>query len=69
MVTIGKFFSFENSIILGILAIVPSSFVISQSTPIGFNPANSIISTLASVCPSLSRTPPDFALKGNTCPG
>ena len=41
----------------------------SQITALGFNLANFEISTEASVCPALSRTPPFFATKGKTCPG
>ena len=49
--------------------IVPSSSMISQHTPHSFNPASFIRSTVASVCPFLSNTPPSFATSGNTCPG
>ena len=49
--------------------IVPSSFIISQITPDSFKPANLEISTAASVCPALTKTPPSFALRGKTCPG
>ena len=51
------------------LAIVPSSFITSQITALGFNFANLDISTEASVWPALSRTPPVFATNGKTCPG
>ena len=57
---------FHNS---GVLAIVPSSFIISHITPAGFNPASLAKSTAASVCPALFNTPPSLATKGNTCPG
>jgi hypothetical protein len=42
-------------------AIVPSSFMISQTTPAGSSPASRARSTAASVCPARSRTPPGFA--------
>ena len=41
----------------------------SQITALGFKFANLEISTEASVCPALSRTPPDLATKGKTWPG
>ena len=50
-------------------AIVPSSFMTSQMTPAGMTPANRARSTLASVWPARSRTPPARALSGKTCPG
>ena len=43
--------------------------MISQITPDGLRPARRLISTAASVCPALTRTPPSFAFKGKTCPG
>mmetsp|Transcript_5259 Transcript_5259/g.20874 ORF Transcript_5259/g.20874 Transcript_5259/m.20874 type:complete len:281 (+) Transcript_5259:130-972(+) len=46
-----------------------SSVVISQSTPAGAHPASRARSTLASVCPCLTRTPPSLALSGKMCPG
>jgi len=45
---------------------VPSSFIISQITAESFNPANLEISTAASVCPALVKTPPSQAINGNT---
>ena len=51
------------------LAIVPSSFIISQITPAGYNPDNLAISTLASVCPALTKTPPSLYFNGKICPG
>ena len=48
---------------------VPSSFMISQMTPAGYNPASLARSTTASVCPARTRTPPGRALMGNTWPG
>ena len=49
--------------------IVPSSLIISQHSPHCFNPASLHRSTVASVCPFLSRTPFFFARSGNICPG
>ena len=51
------------------MAIVPSSFIISQITAELFFFANFEISTEASVCPALTSTPPSFAIIGNTWPG
>ncbi len=48
---------------------VPSSFIISTNAPPGFNPANLVRSTTASVCPALRITPFCFALSGKICPG
>ena len=53
----------------GIRAIVPSSFMISQMTAAGFNPASTARSTLPSVCPARVSTPPGWARSGNTWPG
>ena len=53
----------------GNLAILPSSFIISTSTPAGANPAKRAISIVASVCPQRRKTPPFFARKGKICPG
>ena len=50
-------------------AIVPSSFMISQTTPDGLSPARRARSTAASVWPMRSSTPPGFARSGKTCPG
>jgi hypothetical protein len=44
-------------------------FIISHITPAGSSPARRAISTAASVCPDLSKTPPSLAHTGNTCPG
>src|SRR3954470_493996 len=49
-------------------AIVPSSFCTSQITPAGISPASRARSTLASVWPVRSSTPPDRAFNGCTCP-
>ena len=53
----------------GTLAIVPSSFKISHITATGVSPQILHKSTVASVCPSLSRTPLSFAINGKICPG
>ena len=50
-------------------AIVPSSFITSQTTPAGISPASRARSTAASVCPPRCRTPPSRARSGNTWPG
>src|SRR3954452_21080521 len=49
-------------------AIEPSSFWTSQITPAGISPASRASSTLASVWPVRSRTPPPRALSGCTWP-
>ena len=54
---------------LGVLIIVPSSSIISQHTPHSLSPASLSKSTVASVCPFLTSTPPLLATRGNTCPG
>lgn len=41
-------------------AMVPSSFITSHITALGFKLASFEISTDASVCPALSNTPPFF---------
>jgi hypothetical protein len=46
-----------------------SSETISHNTPHGDRPANRARSTVASVWPSLSNTPPGLALRGKICPG
>ena len=51
------------------LAILPSSFITSQITELGFSLDSLEISTEASVWPALSKTPPFLATKGKTCPG
>ena len=43
--------------------------MISQITAEGFFLASLEISTEASVCPALTRTPPSFEIIGKTCPG
>ena len=53
----------------GTRAIVPSSFMISQTTPAGVRPASRARSTAASVWPIRSSTPPGFARSGKTWPG
>src|SRR5829696_3571413 len=61
--------SLENLSRSGTRAIVPSSFMISQITPAGLNPASLARSTAASVWPARCSTPPGLARKGKTCPG
>src|SRR3990170_5965784 len=53
----------------GMRAIEPSSFMISQMTPAGMQPARRARSTDPSVCPVRTRTPPFLATTGKTCPG
>ena len=53
----------------GTRAIVPSGFMISQTTPAGVRPARRARSTAASVWPIRSRTPPWRARSGKTWPG
>ena len=53
----------------GSLAIVPSSFWISQMIPAGSHPARRARSTAASVCPARFNTPPSRARSGKMCPG
>jgi hypothetical protein len=48
---------------------VPSSFITSQMTPAGIRPARRARSTLASVWPVRSSTPPSFDRKGKMWPG
>ena len=61
--------SLANTLISPSRIMVPSSFMISQITPAGVSPANTDKSTLASVWPRRSSTPPSRARKGNICPG
>ena len=61
--------SWANCIRSSLLAIVPSSFIISQITPAGSSPASFDKSHAASVCPALLRTPPSMAFNGKICPG
>ena len=49
-------------------AIVPSSFMISQTTPAGASPASRARSTAASVWPERFRTPPERAGAGECDP-
>ena len=44
---------------------LPSSFMISQMTEVGEQPAIAARSQPASVCPERIRTPPGCAIKGN----
>ena len=48
---------------------MPSSFITSQITPAGLNPAIRARSTDASVWPVRSSTPCGRARSGKTCPG
>ena len=57
---------FENLTKSSSLAILPSSFITSQITELGFKFDNFDISIEASVCPALSNTPPFLATNGNT---
>src|SRR6266851_3304907 len=57
-VSIFKWCSLQNSMSWGTRAMVPSSFMISQMTPAGLNPAMRARSTEASVWPARTRTPP-----------
>ena len=50
-------------------AMVPSAFMISQITAPGSNPDSRHRSTLASVCPARTSTPPSRARSGNIWPG
>ena len=69
MVKMGISYVKLYSISSGILAIVPSSFMISQMTPAIYRSARRVISIAASVWPALSRTPPFMACRGKMCPG
>src|SRR4051812_3274756 len=53
----------------GMRAMVPSSFITSQMTPAGTSPARRQRSTLPSVCPARTRTPPLRARSGKMWPG
>ena len=59
----------QNSMSSGTRAMVPSSLMISQMTPEGLSPAMRARSTLASVCPARTSTPPERARSGKMCPG
>src|ERR1035441_659415 len=67
--SIFRLWSLQNSTSCGTRAIVPSSFMISQITPAGLRPARRARSTLASVWPARTSTPPSLARSGNMCPG
>ena len=69
METIFRFCFWASSASCGSLAIVPSSFMISQITPPSFSPASLVKSIAASVCPARFSTPPSLALRGKICPG
>ena len=59
----------QNPTRSGTRAIVPSSFMISQTTPAAVSPASRARSTAASVWPERWSTPPERARSGNTWPG
>ena len=59
----------QYSIRSGTRAIVPSSFMISQTTPAGITPASRARSTAASVWPERWSTPPRRARSGKMWPG
>ena len=59
----------QNASRSGTRAIVPSSFMISQTTPAGLSPASRARSTAASVWPARWSTPPGRARSGKTWPG
>ena len=69
MVPIFRSCCFPNSIRSGNLAMLPSSFMISQITAAGVRPASAVRSQPASVCPARTSTPPGSAAIGNICPG
>src|SRR5690606_26873370 len=50
-------------------AMVPSSFMISQITPLGSKPPMRARSQAASVCPARASTPPGWAISGKMWPG
>ena len=69
MVTISRPCSLAMTSRSGMRAILPSSFIISQMTPLASHPARRARSTEPSVCPVLTRTPPSRARRGNMWPG
>ncbi len=69
IVTILRSCSAANSIRSGRRAIVPSSFMISQITPEGWQPASRARSTEPSVWPLRTSAPPCRARRGKMCPG
>jgi len=69
IVTIFSPCSFAKISRSGIRAMVPSSFMISQITPLGLSPASRARSTEPSVWPVRTSTPPLRARIGKTCPG
>ena len=60
---------FASSQSFGVCIMVPSSSMISQQTPHWVRPARRSRSTVASVWPFLTSTPPRRAISGNTWPG
>ena len=69
MVTQTILCSFASSSSSVVRIIVPSSRIISQQRPASVRPARRHRSTVASVCPARTRTPPSRACNGNMCPG
>ena len=69
MVAIFNLCFFANFNSAGSRAIVPSSFMISQMTPMGRAPASVTRSIAASVWPERWSTPPGLARNGKTWPG
>ena len=56
--------SAANASSSGRRAMLPSSFITSQITPDGSNPAIRARSQAASVCPARARVPPGWAISG-----
>ena len=69
MLPILSWCSLANSSKSGKRAMLPSSFMISQMTAVGEQPAIAAKSQPASVWPERINTPPGWAIKGNICPG
>ncbi|SVJ71125.1 Uncharacterised protein [Klebsiella pneumoniae] len=61
--------SAANASSSGRRAMLPSSFITSQITPDGSNPAIRARSQAASVCPARARVPPGWAISGKMWPG
>ena len=62
-------YSSANSSSSVVRIMVPSSRMISQQRPASLRPAMRMRSTVASVWPERTSTPPSFARSGNMCPG
>ena len=58
-----------SSLSSAVRIMVPSSFMISQHRPHSLRPARRQRSTVASVWPLRSSTPPGLAMRGNMWPG